>query len=186
MSSAPSTESVSELQRGLSKSIMELPLMGKILTRGISAFCPPFDKAALKSMEPLQSSGISPIILSDRWATDWLAQPLGVEVALAVSVFSGAVDKPKMPPEESNWDGNWVKCVVVEGTVYVGLEKLSLGARGGGERDDRELFSNIWSAVRWKRDYNCAVQFQRANTEPVSTGPRDRVSAVKQEAFYSY
>lgn len=32
----------------------------------------------------------------------------------------------------------------------------------------------------------CTAQFPGANTEPVSTDYRDRVSAVKKETFYNY
>lgn len=41
-------------------------------------------------------------MLRDRWATSQ-----GVDKILAMSVFSGDVDKLEMPPEESNWDGSW-------------------------------------------------------------------------------
>lgn len=70
----------------------------KTQSREISAFCPSFDKAYPKSLEPLEF----PIRLRDGWATSQ-----GVDVILAITVFSGDADKLEMPPEERNWEGSW-------------------------------------------------------------------------------
>lgn len=68
----------------------------------------------------------------------------GKDVVLALRVCSGAVDKLEMPPEDSNWDGNWklVQEEQLKGLCVV-LEKMSLEEQQGGEGDDRKLFSNI-------------------------------------------
>lgn len=74
---------------------------------------------------------------------------------------------------------------MVEGTVYVGLEKLSLGARGAGRGMTGSCFQ-IFGVPSGGREITIVLYSSRGQTQPVSTGPRDRVSAVKQEAFYGY
>lgn len=89
---------------------MNLPHVGKIQPGEISAFCSSFDKAAPKSTEPWLW------YVSGRWWQPPALEPQhvgqvghsqGVDAVLTVSAFSGDVDKPEMPPEESNWNRNW-------------------------------------------------------------------------------
>lgn len=59
-----------------------------------------------------------------------------VGVVFAVGVFSGAVDEPEMPPEESNWDGNWklgqMRSSWRNRLCWPGEDKLGLGEQEEG------------------------------------------------------
>lgn len=149
--------------------------MDKIQSREIPAFCPSFDRAAPKSVEPLEF----PIMLRDSWATSQ-----GVDEILAMRVFSGDVDELEMPPEESNWDGSWQlggmgsrgqNCVCRPGEDKAG------GVEGAGG-EWQAVFTYVKCCqVEGRLPWCCAAP--EGKLRAVNPHYRERGSAAKKEAF---